>query len=189
LKEVTIVRRKPNAPSDKKRKLALVIIEVARATNNGISLNQQGLKAEIRKQWRENIPNPTLSGYVAQLEGGSEYQRQWLRTDGHRVLLFVEDTTLMDSNAAKGLLLAQSMIDGNDCCGIDRWIDGCKEKHQFPAEDCRLYLQYFEECGYLHKREEGVVQLNMRSINQDMFYIRHLQKAGLRKRPRHLQVA
>lgn len=168
---------------EKKKKMAYVIIEVVRATNDGIQVSQQDIRARVQQRWRIGLKKPTLSGYIKDLSADGEYQRKWLKTEGWTVLLDSEETTLIDSGAAQALVVGKAMLDEEDSCSLKLWLKTCTTKLGSTEDKCRSYLGGYIKCGYSVGMPEGDrLTLIQRAINRDMFYLRELQSAGIRKR-------
>jgi hypothetical protein len=173
---------------EKLRKMGLVLVEVVRATNEGTSpTSQQEISKALRTRWRVKIASSTLSIYVKELEEGTN---PWLRTDGHKVSLISEDRTLMDSKAIEALLLARRIMNGNDRFSVRAWVQKCDQEVQLSEESCTSFLEEYDRCGYVSSEGgAGMRKLNLRAINEDMFYLRRAKGAGLKKRPPRITLA
>jgi hypothetical protein len=106
-------KRSIDRRAERDRKMAFVIIEVARAANEGDELSQQDIKARLRVRWNIRLANGTLSGYVKLLSGRS-LGRVWLTKEGQTVRLASEQRILTDSQSIKALLVAHHLSNSDD---------------------------------------------------------------------------
>lgn len=182
-----VPERSTGKPQEQKlRKMGLVVVEVARATNDGDApVTQRQIRERVNLNWSVGLAPATLSGYVKQL--GVWEARKWLKTDGQMVSLADEDRTLRDSRAIKALFLARRWMDRNERFSVRAWLRRCWKEFQLTDNTCRPFLQDYKQCGYLIEsddpdRDPDLEQLNPRVINEDRFYLNPAGDANLRKR-------
>jgi hypothetical protein len=164
----------------KEEKLGLIVVEVIRATNEGRSPTKQKEISKAVARKGESIPGSTLSGYIGELEG-----KGILQTDGHNVTLASELTTLTDSLAIDVLLIAYEGRDENGCFTADAWTQICT-KLKITKNRSTALLDEFKICGYLLTEKtdpNSFEELNVRAINEDLFYLKPARRAKLKKLP------
>lgn len=171
--------------SERKRRLGLYVVEVARATHKGdLPITQGEIRLLLRKKYNIEVTAAASSEFVETLR--KEYNHKvWLRTSGHKVNLFSEDETLVESRAIKALFLATSLIDNDECVPLHQWFAVCQEKLDCSQDDCESYLADYIVCKYAvaaRKKEKEIMKLDMRAFREDDFYLRQARKAGMKKR-------
>lgn len=170
------------------RILAFIIIEVARATKEARSVNQRQINGLLKQRWKtKKLPDSTMHVYVNQLAGNARNRRGrvWLDIDGQSVGLADPDTILTDSNSIKALLVAFRAVDDDDCINVSRWCQMCNHRYRFSPESCRRYISDYIRCGYaVETGNNKTLQLELQTINADMFYLRQAANAKLKGRPR-----
>lgn len=174
-----------NAKVELKRRSGLFIVEVARATLDGLlPINQIGIRKSLKANHRLDLA-PSQSTHIVSILIEEYFGKKWLRTEGHRVYLNSEETTLVDAAAIRALFLAKELVDGDDQLSSDEWIATCEKKLNCSTTDCETYLSDFVSCGYVHedpKKENKTLRLDLRAIGEDDFYLQQAAKAGLKKR-------
>ena len=164
---------------EKARKKACVLVEIVRATNDATGpVSQRELLRLVRKNWRLKLAPATLSGYI------SEFSEDGVLTvEGHKVVLTDPEKILMDSRAIAALLIARRLIDDHDQFPIKPWVQECQQRIGIAENDLQNFLEGYKLCGYIvtidHTLE--MCEVNVRAINQHLFYLRQAQNSGLRK--------
>lgn len=168
--------------------LGFIVIEVVRVANDGLqAINQTDVIDRIKKRHGgKKLSGSTVSTYVNQWLRSNVLGRVWLKSDtGQRLELQSENTILRDSKSISALLIAKRMSDSDGQFLVNSWSDRCR-RVSGAAQACKEYLDLFGKCGYVVNggATRGVAQLDLATINQDMFYLRHAKDAGLRGRPK-----
>lgn len=180
-------RRLIKRKDEKQRKLGLVVIEVARASNEGrIPITQKNLRELIKRRYDIDIAPPTLSTYIRELEGTEVGNKQWLRTDGHKIYLANPDATLTDSSVIKALHLAHQLRDDSSILiNINAWTRQCtKQLPHLDSDLCQSFLSVYHRCGYLLKpptANSNAVELDLVAYNQHMFFLKEAVTANLNR--------
>lgn len=174
------------AKAEQQRRLGLLILEVVRATVDGLlPINQRDIHRLLKKNHRLDLA-PSQSSKLVSILREEFNGKIWLRTDGHHPLyLFSEETTLVEARAIKALFLAKELIDGDEQISIEEWITLCEKKLNCSSTDCEAYLADFVICGYVVgdlNKVSKTVKLDVRAIGEDDFYLQPAAKAGLKKR-------
>jgi hypothetical protein len=178
---------------ERHRLLGLIIVEVARAFNDGTprSVNQTDVIGLIKKRHGgRKLSGSTMSGYINEWLRTDAMGRVWLETDArHGLALQSEETVLKDSKSIKALMIARRMANSDDRFSIKLWSARCKRVNGDSPEACREYLNQYEECRYIVNggATGETAQLDVAAINQDMFYLRQAQNADLKSRPKRRQ--
>src|ERR1700733_9054666 len=111
----------------KRKKMALLVLEVARATNEGrIPTSRKDLRETLKRVHRIDLAPATLTGYMTALER-DDLGRKLLKTDGWDVCLAHEKRTLTDSLAVKALFIAHQLKDDNDQLSVKTWSASCSK--------------------------------------------------------------
>jgi hypothetical protein len=170
---------------EKRKKQGLVVVEVARANNEGrIPTTQQEIRKIIKDRYKIDIAPSTLTGYIQELKE-EELGKKWLSIDGHDVSLAAPETTLTDSLAIDALHIAHKVRDEDGNIAVKRWLQLCsKELLEVSPETYINFLDEYNNCGYLLSvplTGSDVVQLDIFAYNQDSFYLRQAGRAKLKK--------
>lgn len=169
---MTSVKKSRQSKNDK---LGSIVVEVIRATNEGQAPTSP---KSIRRAL--DIPPSSLTGYLDELETDG-----YLVTNGHEVSLASETRILMDSQEVEALLQAYENRDENDCMSAEVWAKICKQLKITQARADK-FLDDYRACSYLIEERSisgSFKELNVRNINEDMFFLKLARKAKLKRRP------
>jgi hypothetical protein len=164
----------------KDQKLGLILTEAIRATNEGRSPTTQKELRSVLKKKGTNILGASFSVYVDELE-----EKGFLKKEGHEITLVLEAKLLTDSLEIDALLQLYESRDENDCFSRETWLEVCK-KLKFTEERSARVLAELKTCGYLlpeNRNANSFGELNIHTINKEMFYLAPARKAKLKKFP------
>ena len=167
---------------ERDRRLGLFVVEVARATHEGrLPISQTEIRRALKRNFRLDLAPSAIHLLSSTLK--HEFRNKvWIKVEGHQVTLFSEDETLVDSRAVRSLLLARNHLNDDGSITVEEWKDLCDSELNLSSEACDELFLDIVECGYSNgENRKGVLELNVRAIGEDEFYLQQAAKANLRK--------
>jgi hypothetical protein len=176
------VRQDDKARRERDRRLGLFVMEVARATHEGrLPVSQTDIKRALKKNFRLDLPNSTC-GQLAKILKNQYRNKTWLKVDGHKVTLYSEEETLVDSRAIRALFIARDELNDDGNIAIVNWKAMCSDKLNLSDEMCDEFITDFVRCRYVRPPDDrGLIEVDVRAIGEDDFYLSTAVKAGLKK--------
>lgn len=170
------------AGRERDRRLGSFVVEVARATHEGrLPISQTEIRRALKKNFRIDLA-PASSTELANILKREFRNKVWIRVDGHKVTLYSEDETLVDSRAVTALLMAREELNDDGLIALSEWKTLCDERLKLSEEACDEFLNDFIKCGYVEGPDKrGFLKLNVRAMGEDNFYLAQVAKAGLKK--------